>query len=186
MTKPRGLRAGFIKWTPEQDAFLLKHYETGMSVVELIRGTGGHPKDAVYKRAAQLGMRREVRAERPMGPTALRASALAARTDGLSIADLIDSGITSQAAYKCTSSLIGRGMLFRGVLTRKTVRYFTTQAAADRYVSANLPAQLAKRPATKRVVGPWDRDAPMVITPQTKYTYATPPPAQVFKTNTYS
>jgi len=188
MTARVGIKPGYILWTPEQDQYLSDHYNTPMRIAELCVGTGGHPPDAVYKRAGQLGLARRIRGASVIGtgPTALRALTLAARPEGVSAVEM---GGRPAAALSCFSVLRKRGMLFRGALGVKTVRYFTTQSAADRYVAANLAAHKAKqhRPTLSIKARPgWERDAPMVITPRTKYTYAPPPPAVVYRTNTHS
>lgn len=180
----RGIKPWYVAWTPEHDALMAELYPTKAPMAEIVERTG-HPLEAVYKRAIQLGLKRPKGWQaggRKLGANSSKALELAARPDGVNAAEM---GINSDAASKAFHYLQTAGMLFRGALGNRTVRYFTTQAAADRYVAANFVAHVAKQ-APKSSRAGWGPDDPAVITPQTKFTYAPSPPAMVFRTSTHS
>jgi hypothetical protein len=187
--KRRGMKPGYIRWTPEQDAVLLEHYPAGMPIAELMERTDGHPKDSIYNRARELGLQRAPGSRQhgsTLGRNQLAILCLAARPEGVSAPEM---GMRTNAAGQACKALRERGLLFRAALGVKTVRWFTTERAAERYLAANLAAHQAKqrRPTLSIKSRPgWERDAPPIFTPATKYTFAPPPPAMVFRTNTHS
>ncbi len=97
------------------------------------------------------------------------------------------------AEYPALTNLVyrmaARGQLFLGKLGRRTVHYFLTKEEAERFVSKNLPAhayKVAKKAARPGARDGWGPNDPPVFTDKTVYTYAPKPPAQVFRTNTFS
>lgn len=190
MAKPRGIKPGYLFWTPEQDDFLREHYETTMRIRDLVAGSGGHPKDAVYKRAAQLGLSRPDNAPAPLGKYQTAVLYLAARPGGVNGAE---SGLNQVRFCVACASLRKRGLLFRAALGAKTVRWFTTQPAADRYLAANLAAHQAKQKPKARQARPgWGPNDPIHYPkdergrPLYLHIKAPPPPAVVYRTNTHS
>jgi len=172
-------------WTPAQDAILLAEYVTTRDLPGLAEKIGRTIR-AAYKRAGQLNLRRP-RTDRTVASRySILALVLAARPAGMRAADLGHPNINAAGAVMCR--LVALGHVHRATLGCRTVHYFTTRQAAERFVAAHMPARVAKQakddPKRQARVG-WESDAPMVITAKTIYTYAPAPPAQVFRTNTF-
>jgi hypothetical protein len=107
---------------------------------------------------------------------------LAARPDGVRAAELGHPDINKATAI--LRRLLKAGLLFRSALGVRTVRFFTTPKAAQRWYEAHYAAHQAKQYKSKPRAK-FDHDAPMIFTDKTIYTYAPPPPAMVFRTNTH-
>lgn len=114
--------------------------------------------------------------------------ALAARPHGMCAADLQHGGQMSGNAADVIKKLVAEGRLTRVALNRKLVRYFANPKDAQRLLArANTPLPSVRAAAAVRHHAPWPADAPMVITPQTKFTRVpTPAPAPALRTNTHS
>lgn len=115
-----------------------------------------------------------------------RAMELAAQPHGMCAADLHSGGQMSGNAADVLKTLVAEGRLTRVALNRKLVRYFANPEDAQRLLAlANAPLPSVRAAAAARHRAPWPADAPMVITPQTKFTRV-PTPAPALRTNTHS
>ncbi len=185
------LKPGYVAWTAEQDAVLLKVYGTVPTVAELV-ALLGHPEHSIRNRARRLGVRRLFRTQvdqlGKLGENTLRALELAARPDGVGSADMADPSspriATPDRASTFLCKMVRFGRLFRSRAGGKA-RYFTTREAAERYSAPILVVHSKAKPKAKTRAG-WGPDDPAHITPATIYTIAPPPPAMVWRTNTHS
>lgn len=110
---------------------------------------------------------------------------LAARSVGFSTSEV--SGFTPKQIGPAAESLVKAGRLFRAKLSHKVVRYFSTETMASAYLSGHLrPPVALSVTLPRKSKAPWPKDAPMHITPETKFTIAPPPPSGYYKTNTHS
>ena len=190
------MKPGQTSWTDAENAVLVELYATRVRMSEIVAKTG-RTINAVYKQAHNLDLRRPTmdNADRIGKPTSERtklALSLAARPNGVSRVDLGGSVKDGDMLARLASR---DGHLFRGVLGHRTVRFFTTQRAADRWVAANMPAhqaQQALRVGKSKPRQDWAPDAPIHYptapdgTPLYRITIAPPPPARVWRTNTFA
>mgnify|MGYP006958840695 CR=1 FL=1 len=116
---------------------------------------------------------------------------LAARPDGVGTSEI--SGHTVEYVGNCLHRMLKKGQVFRGKLGHRSVRFFSTQAAAESWEARSRPpttrlsatASAMKLGTTRGGKAWWPADAPMNITENTIRTYAEPlgPPV---RTNTYA
>lgn len=170
-------------WSAADDATLRQFYDTE-TPMEVLAEKLGRTVRGVYRRAYLLDIQRRRLQTIQIEELNRRILVLATRTNGVS-SDEVDGIQVSKQLGRLTD----RGLLHRGKLGHKTVRYFASRPAAEAYVSKYLGAFLAaaaKRAPKEKRGNRWAADLPMVITPATKFTYAPPPPAMVYRTNTHS
>ncbi len=79
---------------------------------------------------------------------------------------------------------INKGLVFRATISHRVVRYYGTKAEADHCVATTAKPKASGWGVVIHARPRFDHDAPMVITPNTKFTYA-PIPVQPTHTNTY-
>jgi hypothetical protein len=188
--KRRGLKPGYVAWTPEQEALVRAMYATVPTVAELV-ALLGHPEHSIRNRAKRLGVRRLIRTPvdqlGKLGENTLRALELAARPGGVGSADMADATPDRASTFLC--KLVRRGKLYRSRAGGKA-QYFTTREAAERYSAPILVVHSKAKPKVKQRAG-WGPDDPIHY-PMDEHgnklyreTKAPPPPAMVFRTNTY-
>jgi hypothetical protein len=174
-------------WTAAEDAELTRVYTTSRPIEDAVEATG-RAEGACYRRASALGLKRETGRGTGDGVKTRTVLALAARPNGVRATE---DPTLMHLVYRLTA----KGQLFAGKLGRRTVHYFATQEAADRFVAKNLPAHAYR--VTRKAAGPGARDGwgpndpphypkdeqgrPLYL-----HTKAPPPPAMVFRTNTFS
>lgn len=105
---------------------------------------------------------------------------LAATPDGYDALNV--KGFTHGQVASATEALKARGEVFPGHRTHKTVRYFSTQEAADIYAGAkpSEPPPVRMNPAKLRFAP----DAKVVIPPHVKVQHG-PSPQPSYRTSTY-
>jgi len=106
---------------------------------------------------------------------------LAARPEGLQTRDI--QGHEPKDIHRRVHRLCESGHLYRAKVGHRSVWYFSTLQAAEQFEARHRPVH-APTVNIKTHAG-WDRDAPMVITPATKYTVCPPTKAGGLRTSTY-
>jgi hypothetical protein len=182
-TSRQGMQPGYIQWIEPHNKILREIYNLPIPMAEVCARVG-HPQESVYKQAMRLGLKRpeRLRFDKRFGENTLRALELGARPQGVGANEMEMEG-GKAATFLCKQ--VKKGKLFRCSKGLR-VRYFTTQAGADAYAEVLPSVSLPKGPKAKNARAGWGPNDPPIFTPQTKYTIAPPPPAQVFRTNTYS
>jgi hypothetical protein len=173
-------------WTPAEDAILTRVYTTSRPIGDAVEATG-RAEGACYRRASALGLKRETGRGTGDGVKTREVERLAARPNGVRATEHPElTHLVYRMAYE--------GHLYPGKLGRRTVHYFTTKEGAERFVANNLPAhayKVAKKAAQPSARDGWGPNDPIHY-PMDEHgnklyreTKALPPPAMVFRTNTY-
>lgn len=164
-----------VPWTAAHDAMLRKMWSAGTLMAEmtarLVRS-----EQALYRRAITLGVRRTriyLDSDR-----VTKLLDLASKPGGVGIE-------ASRREMNLCSKLKRQGRLYSAAFSYRNVRYYSTPEAAERaQARADALPKFNGKKASKAKVG-WGPGDPMHTTPQTVYTFAPKPPAQVFRTNTF-
>jgi hypothetical protein len=94
-------------------------------------------------------------------------------------------GYSPEQVRRAAEALVADGRLCRANVSARRVRYFVRSAQADAYIRERPRATPQPMVAGSRAKAAWSVDEPGLITPQTRIVRATPPPCDVYRTNTY-
>lgn len=180
-------------WTDAENAILRKHYPTLKPMDDIVAMLDRRSVNAVWKQAYELRLKRPggVRNGINASDKTVTAMTLAARPDGVGRMDLGNSAHDGELLNR----LARKERLYRGVLGHRTVRYFSTEKAANRWVAANLPTHQAKQAlhiGKPKTSPEWAPDA-QIHYPKApdgtllyKVTICPSPAATMYRTATYS
>jgi hypothetical protein len=186
-------------FTPAEDAYLTAEYATKTPIKEIAKHLG-RSEGAIYSRAIKLKLKRQSTAGtyRQDGLTVRAILEAASRPNGVSAAEMNEAGRTF---INTVGMLMKRGQVFSAKRYGMS-RYFTDKEAAqacEKRLRAEHPPKAWKRGVYGssqgfdgksvwgvRVHAPkFDHDAPLIFTPETKYTICPSPPERVLYSNTY-
>ena len=94
-------------------------------------------------------------------------------------------GYSPEQVRRAAEALVAEGRLCRANVSPRRVRYFARPAQAEAYVRERPRASPQPMVAGSRAKAAWSVDEPGLITSKTRIIRATPPPRDVYRTNTY-
>ena len=170
-------------YSPKELALLSRLYSDPNWSIAQIGAKLGRSNASVARLASRLKLRRSTPVQKPSARMVVILKA-AARPCGVRAHEITDWSTT--AVGLAANVLVHRGKLFRLQVAHRHTVYFTTEAGRD--AAAALPQfkPVPKPTFAIRTRPGWGRDAPMILTPETIYTYAPPPPVRVLRTSTHA